>query len=146
MWGGSFLCRLTTCQFAIDDNEAMRLGSHDIIAFIYTCDRMRAKAFYGDSLGLTLLSEDAFAMAFDAHGIMLRIASVKALTATSHTVLGWKVPDIAAAVKDLRAAGVEFQKYEGFGQDDLDIWNSPSGARVAWFKDPDGNMISLTQF
>ena len=133
-------------SFAIDDNGAMALGSHDIIAFIYTCDRVRARAFYGDSLGLTLLSEDPFAMIFDAHGIMLRIAGVKALAATSHTVLGWKVPDIVAAVKDLRAAGIEFEKYDGFGQDDIGIWNSPSGARVAWFKDPDGNTISLTQF
>ncbi len=116
------------------------------MAFVHTCDRERAKAFYRDTLGLTLLSEDPFAMAFDAHGIMLRVASVKALTAAPYTVLGWKVPDIAAATRDLQAAGVQFEKYEGMGQDALGIWASPTGAKIAWFKDPDGNTLSLTQF
>ena len=124
----------------------MTLGSHDIIAFVHTGNRERAKTFYRDTLGLNLLSEDPFAMAFDAHGIMLRIASVKALTAAPYTVLGWKVPDIASAVKDLRAAGVKFEIYEGFGQDELGVWTSPSGAKIAWFRDPDNNMLSLTQF
>ena len=124
----------------------MTLGSHDIIAFVHTCDRERAKAFYRDKLGLTLISEDPFAMAFDAHGIMLRVASVKALTAAPYTVLGWKVPDIAAAVTELQHAGVAFEHYEGLGQDELGIWTAPGGAKVAWFKDPDGNTLSLTQF
>ena len=124
----------------------MALGSHDIIAFVHTSNRERAKAFYLDTLGLTLISEDPFAMAFDAHGIMLRVASVKALTAAPYTVLGWKVPDIAAAVTELRRAGVTFEIYEGFGQDEQGIWTSPSGAKIAWFKDPDNNTLSLTQF
>ena len=124
----------------------MILGSHDIVAFVHTCDRERAKAFYRDKLGLTLISEDPFAMAFDAHGIMLRVASVKALTAAPYTVLGWKVPDIAAAVTELQRAGVAFEHYEGLGQDELGIWTAPGGAKVAWCKDPDGNTLSLTQF
>ena len=124
----------------------MSLGSQDIMAFVHTCNRERAKAFYQDTLGLTLLSEDPFAMAFDANGIMLRVASVKALTAAPYTVLGWKVPDIATAAKDLQLAGVQFEKYEGMDQDELGVWASPSGAKVAWFKDPDGNTLSLTQF
>ncbi len=124
----------------------MSLGSRDIIAFAHTQNRERAKAFYQDRLGLKLLSEDPFAMAFDAHGIMLRIASVKAMTAAPYTVLGWKVPDIAAAIKELQTAGVLFEIYEGFGQDPLGIWTAPGGTKVAWFKDPDGNTLSLTQF
>lgn len=130
----------------LNHNEPMTLGSHDIIAFVHTCNRERSKAFYGDTLALNLISEDPFAMAFDAHGIMLRVASVKALTAAPYTVLGWKVPDIAAAVKELQRAGVIFEHYEGFGQDELGIWTAPGGAKVAWFKDPDGNTLSLTQF
>ncbi|MEP6535151.1 MAG: VOC family protein [Bryobacteraceae bacterium] len=124
----------------------MALGSHDIIAFVHTSDRESAKAFYRDTLGLAMISEDPFAMAFDAHGIMLRVASVKALTAAPYTVLGWKVPDISAAVTDLQRAGVRFEIYEGFGQDGQGIWTSPSGAKIAWFKDPDNNTLSLTQF
>jgi catechol 2,3-dioxygenase-like lactoylglutathione lyase family enzyme len=124
----------------------MTLGSHDIIAFTHTCDRERAKSFYRDTLGLNLISEDPFAMAFDAHGIMLRVASVKALTAAPYAVLGWKVPDIAAAVTELQRAGVAFEHYEGFGQDKLGIWTAPSSAKIAWFKDPDGTTLSLTEF
>lgn len=124
----------------------MILGFHDIIAFVHTCNRERAKTFYRDTLGLTLLSEDPFALAFDAHGIMLRVTSVKALTAAPYTVLGWKVSDIAAAAKELQAAGVKLERYEGFGQDELGIWTAPGGTKVAWFKDPDGNTLSLTEF
>ena len=124
----------------------MSLGSQDIMAFVYTCNRERARAFYRDTLGLTLLSEDPFAMAFNVHGIMLRVASVKALTAAPYTVLGWKIADIAAGIKDLQIAGVQFEKYEGMGQDEQGIWTAPGGAKIAWFKDPDGNILSLTQF
>jgi len=122
------------------------LKSHPIVAFVATTDPKRAKAFYVKTLGLRLVSEDGFALAFDAGGTMLRVAIVKTLQPAGYTVLGWIVPDIAKAVRDLVKNGVTFQRYEGMPQDDLGIWSSPSGARVAWFTDPDGNTLSLTEF
>lgn len=117
------------------------------MAFIVTRDRDRAKAFYGNVLGFNLTHEDGFAAVFDMNGTMLRISTVKDHVAPPHTVLGWEVPDIAAAVKALRDKAVTFNVYEGFGQDELGIWTSPEGSsKVAWFKDPDGNVLSLAQF
>jgi catechol 2,3-dioxygenase-like lactoylglutathione lyase family enzyme len=122
------------------------LKSRPIVAFVTTTDRKRSKAFYARTLGLRLVSEDGFALAFDAGGTMLRVAIVKSLRPAGYTVLGWIVPDIAKAVRGLVKSGVMFQRYEGMLQDDLGIWSSPSGARVAWFSDPDGNTLSLTEF
>ena len=122
------------------------LKSRPIVAFVATTDPKRAKAFYAKTLGLRLVSEDGFALAFDAGGTMLRVAIVKTLQPAGYTVLGWIVPDIAKAVRDLVKRGVIFQRYEGMPQDDLGIWSSPSGARVAWFSDPEGNTLSLTEF
>jgi catechol 2,3-dioxygenase-like lactoylglutathione lyase family enzyme len=121
------------------------LKSHPIVAFVATTDPKRAKAFYVKTLGLRLVSEDGFALAFDAGGTMLRVAIVRTLQPAGYTVLGWIVPDIAKAVRDLVKNGVIFQRYEGMPQDDLGIWSSPSGARVAWFTDPEGNTLSLTE-
>ncbi|HEY7171861.1 MAG TPA: VOC family protein [Vicinamibacterales bacterium] len=121
------------------------LKSRPIVAFVATTDPKRAKIFYAKTLGLRLVSEDGFALAFDAGGTMLRVAIVNALQPAGYTVLGWIVPDIAKAVRALVKRGVRFQRYEGMGQDDLGIWSSPSGARVAWFADPEGNTLSLTQ-
>jgi len=118
-----------------------------VITFIVTRDRARAKAFYGDTLGFDCLSEDMFATVFDLNGISLRISTMKDHQPPPHTVLGWDVPDIVASVKALKAKGVAFTIYEGFGQDALGIWTAPgSSNRVAWFLDPDGNNLSLTQF
>jgi predicted enzyme related to lactoylglutathione lyase len=122
------------------------LKSRPIVAFVATTDPKRAKAFFAKTLGLRLVSEDGFALAFDAGGTMLRVAIVKTLQPAGYTVLGWIVPDIAKAVRDLVKRGVIFQRYEGMPQDDLGIWSSPSGARVAWFSDPEGNTLSLTEF
>jgi catechol 2,3-dioxygenase-like lactoylglutathione lyase family enzyme len=122
------------------------LGKFDIIAFAPTIDAVRAVDFYRDALGLPLISQDSFAAAFDAHGITLRVTNVpKPFTPQPFTVLGWKVPDIASSVKELEAAGVKFERYMP-SQDELGIWTAPGGAKVAWFKDPDGNILSLTQF
>ena len=122
------------------------LKSQPIIAFVATTDPRRAKSFYVKTLALRLVSEDDFALVFDAGGTMLRVAVVKTLRPAGYTVLGWIVADIAKAVRDLVKRGVDFQRYEGMSQDDLGIWSSPSGARVAWFTDPDGNTLSLTEF
>ena len=121
------------------------LGSCKIMAFVGVCDADRAKAFYRDTLGLHLVSEDGFALAFDAFGIMLRVSIVPKVAVAPYTVLGWQVPDVAASVKGLTAAGVKFERFKGMDQDKLGIWRAPSGAMVAWFKDPDGNLLSVTQ-
>ena len=117
-----------------------------IIAFVATTNPSRAKAFYAKTLGLKLVSEDDFAIVFDAGGTMLRVAIVPQLQPAQYTVLGWIVPEIRNAATALAKHRVKFQRYPGLDQDDLGIWNSPSGARVAWFKDPDGNTLSLTEF
>jgi len=117
------------------------------MAFVGVRDPDRAKAFYRDTLGLRLVEEQLpFALVFSAKGIMLRVSIVPQPAVAQYTVLGWEVPDIAAAVKELIAAGVEFERYDKMNQDKLGVWKSPSGAQIAWFKDPDGNLLSLTQF
>jgi catechol 2,3-dioxygenase-like lactoylglutathione lyase family enzyme len=115
------------------------------MCFVATARPVEARSFYRDTLGLRLLSEDRFALAFDANGIMLRVQKVESLEPAPFTVLGWDVPDIGAAVKALAARGVTFARYPGLSQDPRGIWQAPSGARVAWFTDPDGNTLSLTQ-
>jgi catechol 2,3-dioxygenase-like lactoylglutathione lyase family enzyme len=122
------------------------LGSEKVIAFVPTRQPARAKAFYGAILGLRLVSEDGFAIVFDAAGVMLRVTKVNQVLAVPYTVLGWEVADIGATAQSLVGAGIVPERFDGLQQDDLGIWRSPSGARVLWFKDPDGNILSLTQF
>lgn len=124
-------------QFPLDAKAA---------TFIATRDRAAAKKFYGEVLGFPQVGEDPFAVVFDMNGTKLRIATVKDHKAVVHTVLGWEVPDIEAAVKTLTARGVTFNRYEGFQQDALGIWTAPgSKDKVAWFLDPDANNLSLAQ-
>jgi catechol 2,3-dioxygenase-like lactoylglutathione lyase family enzyme len=126
--------------------QPSKLAKHNICAFISIVDVARAKQFYRDTLGLTLLSEEPpFALVFDANGIMLRLGMAKELPPAHGTVLGWNVPDIAAAVKELSEAGVQFERYPPMKQDDLGVWTAPTGAKVAWFKDPDGNILSIAE-
>lgn len=123
------------------------LGAAKLVAFVPTCDPARARAFYAGVLGLALVSEDGFALVFDCGGTMLRVANVgTSFHPAPFTILGWDVPDAAAAVHGLRERGVDVIRFEGMGQDELGIWTSPAGARVAWFHDPDGNVLSITQF
>ena len=122
------------------------LHAAPLVAFAATADPARALAFYRDTLGLPLTADEPFALVFDAHGTMLRVQKVEEVRAAPYTVLGWRVADIRAAVKELARRGVRFERYEGMGQDRSGVWQSPGGARVAWFKDPDGNVQSLTQF
>jgi catechol 2,3-dioxygenase-like lactoylglutathione lyase family enzyme len=117
------------------------------VTFIVTRDREGSKAFYRDVLGFKISHEDQFAAVFDLNGTSLRISTVQDFRPQSHTVLGWEVPDIVADVKALTSKGVKFTVYEGMGQDPLGIWSPPGGStKVAWFLDPDGNNLSLTQF
>jgi catechol 2,3-dioxygenase-like lactoylglutathione lyase family enzyme len=122
------------------------LGSQELVAFVATRDPSRAKKFYRDTLGLPLVSEDEFALVFDATGTMLRVTRVQEVAAAKYTVLGWRVRDIVQMAKDLQKVHVTLERFPGMQQDELGIWNSPSGARVAWLKDPDGNTLSITQF
>ncbi len=122
------------------------LTSSPIIAFVATTAPNRAKAFYTKTLGLKLVSEDDFALVFDAGGTMLRVSIVPQLQPAQYTVLGWIVADIRRAAAALAKRRVKFQRYPGMDQDDLGIWTSPSGARIAWFTDPDSNTLSLTEF
>ena len=123
------------------------LGSSTIMAFSATTDAARALAFYRDQLGLRFVSDEGFALVFDAAGTMLRVQRVKEIREAQYTTLGWRVPDIAAMVEELEKAGVRFEHYGLSDQDEKGIWTVPGGAaKVAWFKDPDGNILSLTQF
>ena len=115
------------------------------MAFVGTAAPDKARAFYRDTLGLRLTGEDGFALVFDAHGTMLRVAIVQKVAAAPYTVLGWQVGDIAATAAALQQAGVKFERYPGLTQDELGVWNAPGGAKVAWFKDPDGNTLSIAQ-
>jgi catechol 2,3-dioxygenase-like lactoylglutathione lyase family enzyme len=125
--------------------DKISLDRFEIMAFAPTADAARVVEFYRDTLGLPLISQDGFAAVFDAHGIMLRVTNVPKLTPQPFTVLGWKVPDMATAVKGLAAGGVKFERYME-SQDELNIWTALGGAKVAWFKDADGNILSLTEF
>lgn len=122
------------------------LGSHKLMAFLATTDLGRAREFYCDALGLQLVSEDQFALVLDAAGTMLRVTLVQQVAAAKYTVLGWQVADIVRTVKHLQNSHIALEHYPGMQQDGLGIWASPRGARVAWFKDPDGNTLSITQF
>jgi catechol 2,3-dioxygenase-like lactoylglutathione lyase family enzyme len=124
------------------------LGESELVAFAPTIDPAKARAFYEGVLGLRLVADEKpFALVFDANGTMLRVTTVHDLKPDPFTVLGWHVTNIEATVDRLAAAGVEFNRYNGVNDaDPRSIWNSPSGARVAWFKDPDGNVLSVTEF
>ncbi|MBI3877022.1 MAG: VOC family protein [Verrucomicrobia bacterium] len=122
------------------------LNSSKIISFVATQNPARARKFYQRTLGLKLVSDDPFALVFDAHGTMLRVQKVQDFSPATHTVLGWKVRSIRAVVAKLAKRGVRFERYAGLVQDELGVWTTPSGAKVAWFKDSDGNTLSLTQF
>jgi len=122
------------------------LKSAPIIAFVATSDPVRAKKFYANTLGLKLVGQDSFALVFNAGGTMLRVVTVEKLHPAGYTVLGWVVRDIEAIVRRLKRRKVRFHRYPGMNQDALGIWTSPAAARIAWFSDPDGNTLSLTQF
>jgi catechol 2,3-dioxygenase-like lactoylglutathione lyase family enzyme len=123
------------------------LAKNRIMSFVGVRDPESAKQFYRDKLGLRLVEEQMpFALVFDAAGIMLRVTIVGPFTPHPYTVLGWETPDIVVEIGKLTKRGVIFERFPGLPQDSLGIWTAPGGAKIAWFKDPDGNILSLTQF
>lgn len=121
------------------------LGKHELVAFVATRDAARARAFYEGILGLKMVEESAFALVFDARGTTLRIQKVEDLRPHPFTALGWQVPNIDEVVDELARKNVVMERFPGVEQDARGIWRAPSGASVAWFKDPDGNTLSLAQ-
>jgi len=122
------------------------LGGSDLIAFVAATDMARTKTFYGDIIGLALKADDGFALVFDCNGTMLRVSKVQKATVAPYTVLGWSVRDIRGKIQELGKKGGVFERFQGFPQDDLGAWTAPDGTKVAWFKDPEGNLLSLTEF
>lgn len=121
------------------------LGRADLIAFVATVDLERSHAFYGDVMGLRHLETTSYANVYDAGGTQLRVTLVGEKVAAPYTVLGFRVPDVAATAAALAERGVPLKRYEGMGQDEAGIWTAPEGARIAWFEDPDGNVLSIGQ-
>jgi catechol 2,3-dioxygenase-like lactoylglutathione lyase family enzyme len=120
------------------------LGSINIVAFVPTKDTVKARAFFEGVLGLRFVKDDGFALVLDANGIKVRVAKAQ-FTPAPFTILGWQVSDIENMVKALQEKGVKFERFGFFEQDDLGIWTAPTGDKVAWFKDPDGNILSVSQ-
>ena len=121
------------------------LAGFSLMAFAATTDSAKARAFYEGILGLRFVSEDDFAVVYDVQGIELRLQKVGQLVPQPHTVLGWSVAGIEQVVRDIAERGGRFERYASLKQDDAGVWRSPSGAKVAWLKDPDGNLLSLTE-
>ncbi len=122
------------------------LSRCDVISLIPVKDADAARAFYEKTLGLRFISDDDFALVFEVNGRFLRLTKVKELEPQPFSIIGWQVPDATATVKGLTDEGVEFERYGFMEQDDLGIWTVPDGsAKVAWFKDPDGNLLSLVE-
>ncbi|HEY8747873.1 MAG TPA: VOC family protein [Tepidisphaeraceae bacterium] len=124
----------------------MTLENCEVVAFLATTRAEDAHGFYCGVLGLELEEDGPFALVLRTANATLRIQKVREFTPLPFTAMGWKVGDVRAMAEALGRKGVKFERFEGMGQDDLGIWVSPSGAKVCWFKDPDGNLLSLTQF
>lgn len=122
------------------------LGTAKLIAFVASSKPAKAKAFYMDTLGLRLISDEASALVFDANGTQLRIQKVQEVNPPAFTVLGWEVGNIKEALDELEGRGVSIERFEVMEQDPYGIWTADDGTCVAWFRDPDGNLLSITEF
>jgi catechol 2,3-dioxygenase-like lactoylglutathione lyase family enzyme len=141
----SFCCMLDSGRRS--PGTGMALQEAKIVAFVGVSDAARARHFYKDILGLSLLREELpFALVFEVNGVMLRAQLVNEVQPPSYTTLGWDVEDIEATVRELRLGGVAFEKFVGLSDgNELNIWTAPGGARMAWLRDPDGNLLSISQ-
>lgn len=118
-----------------------------MIGFVTTSDPGQARAFYEGTLGFRLLTDDDYALVFDANGTMLRVGKGRKSPPAMQTVLGWEVEDIRQAIRSLAARGVKFERWNlpFMKQDEDGVWTPPNGDEVAWFKDPDGNVLSISR-
>ena len=118
-----------------------------MVGFVTTTNAEAARRFYGDVLGFRLIAEDGFALVFDANGTMLRVVKAERFTPAQGTILGWQVDDIHAAVRELTGRGVVFEQFNlpFLPQDELGVWRASETDSVAWFKDPDGNVLSISR-
>jgi catechol 2,3-dioxygenase-like lactoylglutathione lyase family enzyme len=121
------------------------LDAAELVAFVATTDLDRARGFYAGVLGLRMIEQDGFAVVFDSSGTALRVTLVGELAPAPYTVLGWAVADIGSSAAALADRGVRFTRYDGMDQDEQGVWTAPGGTRVAWFTDPDGNTLSISQ-
>ena len=121
------------------------LSENEIMGFIPTKNGAKARAFYEGQLGLRFISDDPFALVVESHGTIIRITKIENFTPFPFTILGWRVSNIEAEVGSFTSRGVSFERFPGLDQNDLGIWTSPDRTKVAWFKDPDGNLLSLSQ-
>ncbi|HEY2092359.1 MAG TPA: VOC family protein [Thermoanaerobaculia bacterium] len=121
------------------------LDTLKMVVFVPTTDYERARPFYEEVLGLRFITSDGFALIFEANGVTVRVVKAPEFQPARYTIVGWEVPDIHDAVRTLEGRGVAFERYGFFEQDELGVWTAPSGDKVAWFKDPDGNTLSVSQ-
>ncbi len=121
------------------------LAASKMIGFVPTRDSKAAREFYEGKLGFQFVSDDPFALVMMAGDTMIRIAKAKDFTPAPYTVMGWEAQDIEALVRWLTARGIVFEKYPFIQDQELGIWTAPGGDKVAWFKDPDGNVLSVSQ-
>ena len=121
------------------------ISEAEVMGFIPTTDAVRARAFYEGVLGLRVVSDDPFALVVESIGTLIRIVKLNDLAPVPFTILGWRVRNIEEEVHTLHGRGVVFRRYPGIVQSDLGVWTAPGGTRIAWFSDPDGNVLSLSQ-
>lgn len=121
------------------------LHTSRLVCFVATADAERARNFYEGRLSLPLVADGGYALVFDAHGTQLRVQRVDTVAPHPYTALGWEVDDLAATVRSLAANGVAMARFPSLPLDADGIWDTPDGSRVAWFHDPDGNTLSLSQ-
>ena len=140
--GGSHL----PTDLLVPDYDRPVLGDRSLMAFIPVSDLDAAQSYYGDILGIQVTEQSPYAVVMDAGGTMLRLTQVDGLRPQPFTIAGWRVSDMGESIDALVARGVTFIRYEGMDQDAQGIWSTPGGDQVAWFKDPDGNTLSLTWF
>jgi catechol 2,3-dioxygenase-like lactoylglutathione lyase family enzyme len=125
--------------------EAEMLDSGKLVGFAITTDYEAARAFYEGKLGLEFVEQNQFALVLRSGGHMIRIVKLPEFTPAQGTVMGWEVADVAAVVKWLKGRGVTTEKYPFVPDKEWGIWEAPGGDKVAWFKDPDGNVLSVSE-
>ncbi len=121
------------------------LSSGKLVGFVPTKNAQAARAFYENQLGFQFVSDDPYALVVRAGETMIRVAKAQEFNPAPYTVMGWEVDDIEAVVRWLQGRGVVFEKYPFVQNRELGIWTTPNGDKVAWFKDPDGNVLSVSQ-